>query len=87
MGYDEIDMDRRHYLTSYGGNQPAEISVWLWPASWGADERMRCGGPVQPEQENEDEMKDRRNPRSWMMPLQRPTEMLCPRRLYWKTRS
>ncbi|MCL6638964.1 MAG: PBP1A family penicillin-binding protein [Firmicutes bacterium] len=25
MGYDEKDMDRQHYLTSYGGNQPAEI--------------------------------------------------------------
>ncbi len=25
MGYDEKDMDRKHYLTSYGGNQPAEI--------------------------------------------------------------
>jgi len=25
MGYDEKDMDRNHYLTSYGGNQPAEI--------------------------------------------------------------
>ena len=25
MGYDEKDMDRYHYLTSYGGNQPADI--------------------------------------------------------------
>ena len=25
MGYDEKDMDRQHYLTSYGGNQPATI--------------------------------------------------------------
>ncbi|MDD4239666.1 MAG: PBP1A family penicillin-binding protein [Desulfotomaculaceae bacterium] len=25
MGYDEKDMDRHHYLTSYGGNQPADI--------------------------------------------------------------
>lgn len=25
MGYDEKDMDRNHYLTSYGGNQPADI--------------------------------------------------------------
>lgn len=25
MGYDEKDMDRNHYLTSYGGNQPAVI--------------------------------------------------------------
>ena len=25
LGYDEVNMSRRNYLTSYGGNQPAEI--------------------------------------------------------------
>jgi len=55
MGYDESDMDRRHYLTSYGGNQPAEIFRLVMASILGADERMRWVAPVPPEQENEDE--------------------------------
>lgn len=62
MGYDEIDMDRRHYLTSYGGNQPAEIFRLVMAGILGADERMRWVAPVQPEQENEDENEGQEEP-------------------------
>jgi len=55
LGYDENDMDRRHYLTSYGGNQPAEIFRLVMAGVLGADERIRWAPPVQPVQEAEDE--------------------------------
>ncbi|HOV78915.1 MAG TPA: PBP1A family penicillin-binding protein [Bacillota bacterium] len=37
MGYDEKDMDRQHYLTSYGGNQPAEIFRLVMAGVMGLD--------------------------------------------------
>lgn len=40
MGYDEKDMDRQHYLTSYGGNQPAEIFRLVMASIMGLDEKL-----------------------------------------------
>lgn len=40
MGYDEKDMDRQHYLTSYGGNQPAEIFRLVMANIMGLDENL-----------------------------------------------
>lgn len=40
MGYDEKDMDRQHYLTSYGGNQPAEIFRLVLASVMGLDETL-----------------------------------------------
>lgn len=53
MGYDETEMDRRHYLTSYGGNQPAEIFRLVMAGVMGVDERMSGVYPTQPEQDDE----------------------------------
>lgn len=39
MGYDEKDMDRTHYLTSYGGSQPAEIFRLVMAGVTGTDEK------------------------------------------------
>jgi len=38
VGYDEKDMDRTHYLTSYGGNHPAEIFRLVMARVMGLDE-------------------------------------------------
>jgi len=43
MGYDERDMDRYHYLTSYGGNQPAEIFRLVMADVMGLDRRPMGG--------------------------------------------
>lgn len=54
MGYDEKDMDRQHYLTSYGGNQPAEIFRLVMAGVLGLDERLYARENVgqAPETEN-----------------------------------
>ncbi|MCG9967105.1 PBP1A family penicillin-binding protein [Pelotomaculum terephthalicicum JT] len=48
MGYDERNMDRQHYLTSYGGNQPAEIFRLVMAGVMGLDDRPAGGYVVQP---------------------------------------
>lgn len=48
MGYDEKDMDRRHYLTAYGGNQPAEIFRLVVAGAMGLDERPVAGSVAPP---------------------------------------
>lgn len=40
MGYDEEDMDTRHYMTSYGGNQPAEIFRLVMARIMGMEESL-----------------------------------------------
>lgn len=40
MGYDEKDMDKQHYLTSYGGNQPAEIFRLVMASVMGLDQKL-----------------------------------------------
>ncbi|OPY58423.1 MAG: Penicillin-binding protein 1F [Pelotomaculum sp. PtaU1.Bin035] len=51
MGYDEKDMDRQHYLTSFGGNQPAEIFRQVIASVMGLDEKSYVGdGVVQPQE-------------------------------------
>ena len=54
LGYDEKDMDRYHYLTSYGGNQPADIFRMVMAGAMGLSaEPVR----VQVVQAEEDEKK------------------------------
>jgi membrane peptidoglycan carboxypeptidase len=61
MGYDEKDMDRNHYLTAYGGNQPADIFRMIMAGAMGlsAEPPVR----VQVVQPNEDE-KEKNDPGS-----------------------
>jgi len=58
MGYDEKDMDGRHYLTSYGGNQPAEIFRLVMAGVMGVDDRPVPGKTTAPDQELEQEQDD-----------------------------
>lgn len=53
MGYDEKDMDRQHYLTSYGGNQPAEIFRLVMANVMGLNEGIyvRYAAPAKREEE------------------------------------
>lgn len=54
IGYDEKDMDRQHYLTSYGGNQPAEIFRLVMARSIGVDEKLYIRNNVpEPQVENQ----------------------------------
>lgn len=53
LGYDEKDMDRQHYLTSYGGNQPAEIFRLVMANVMGVSERPYLSGAAPPKKEEE----------------------------------
>ncbi|MFA4885559.1 MAG: PBP1A family penicillin-binding protein [Desulfotomaculaceae bacterium] len=53
VGYDEKDMDRQHYLTSYGGNQPAEIFRLVMANVMGLNERPYLSGTAPPKKEEE----------------------------------
>jgi len=44
MGYDEKDMDRQHYLTAYGGNQPAELFRTVMARVLNLDDRLLVSG-------------------------------------------
>lgn len=57
MGYDEKDMDRQHYLTSYGGNQPAEIFHLVMANIMGLSERPYMRN-VPPKKEEENQKAD-----------------------------
>lgn len=59
MGYDERNMDRYHYLTSYGGNQPAEIFRLVMANVLGLDNRATGGYAAQPltEEQKEEQKK------------------------------
>lgn len=46
MGYDEGDMDARHYITSYGGNQPAEIFRLVMAGVTGMDDGLYINGDL-----------------------------------------
>ncbi len=53
MGYDEKDMDRSHYLTSYGGNQPAEIFRLVMAGILGVNDSPLAGSAAPRTQETE----------------------------------
>lgn len=55
VGYDEKDMDRQHYLTSYGGNQPAEIFRLVIANVMGVSERayLSSAAPLKKEEEKQ----------------------------------
>ncbi len=53
VGYDEKDMDRQHYLTSYGGNQPAEIFRLVMANVMGVSERAYLSSDAPPKKEEE----------------------------------
>ena len=53
VGYDEKDMDRQHYLTSYGGNQPAEIFRLVMANTMGVSERAYLSNAAPPKKEEE----------------------------------
>ncbi len=53
VGYDEKDMDRQHYLTSYGGNQPAEIFRLVMANVMGLSERVYLSSAAPPKKEEE----------------------------------
>ena len=53
MGYDEKDMDRSHYLTSYGGNQPAEIFRLVMAGILSVDDSPLAGSAAPRTQESE----------------------------------
>jgi membrane peptidoglycan carboxypeptidase len=53
LGYDEKDMDRQHYLTSYGGNQPAEIFRLVMANVMGLSERAYLSSAAPPKKEEE----------------------------------
>lgn len=60
MGYDEKNMDRQHYLTSYGGNQPAELFRLVMANAMNLDSGPAGGYGLQPQlaaadQQDEDE--------------------------------
>lgn len=55
LGYDEKDMDRQHYLTSYGGNKPAEIFRLVMANVMGVSESMYYSGAAPPKKENDKE--------------------------------
>lgn len=57
VGYDEKDMDRQHYLTSYGGNQPAEIFRLVMANVMGVSERayLSSAAPLKKEAEKQKE--------------------------------
>lgn len=53
MGYDEKDMDRQHYLTAYGGNQPAEIFRQVMASVMGLEQKLYNKGNFVQIQENQ----------------------------------
>ena len=59
MGYDEKDMDQQHYLTAYGGNQPAELFRTVMARVLNLDERrwVAAAGPPLQEKEPQGEVR------------------------------
>lgn len=62
IGYDEKDMNRKNYLTSYGGNQPAEIFRLAMANVLNMDDRQVGGYVAQPSTEIETETEETEEP-------------------------
>lgn len=65
MGYDEKDMDRNHYLTAYGGNQPADIFRLIMAGAMGlsgeSSPKVQQYYTVRDERNEEDDSEDDRD--------------------------